>query len=274
MGTSASSNGPGFGVSLDPPWLDDIEPEPEFENHNNPDLKDNELLDDEQIPHIAPKARFAKARRNMGEYVHSGSKESLRRSLGHYSKTGMGGAKSLSRRMRVSAKVGSNLWRTFHELRDNPDFELGKVLSELKAKGANAANIISIIVKEVCPRGGSLDEMSSINSATAALSEYLDRYPELDITNLSDDQMWELTGTYLVNEIFSRIQLDIGQSFETADIPFPDRINRMNDMKDFIQVDVSIQLNKIRETEAQTFNVQNLLQKTIQRTFEIYEVEV
>ena len=25
MGTSASSNGPGSGVSLDPPWLDDID---------------------------------------------------------------------------------------------------------------------------------------------------------------------------------------------------------------------------------------------------------
>ena len=97
MGTSASSKGPGAGVSFDPPWLDDIDvPGQDNQNNNvNPAIG------------IAPKARFGSARRSMGEYVRSGSKDSARRSLGHYSKTGMGGAQNVARRMRTSTKTAS-----------------------------------------------------------------------------------------------------------------------------------------------------------------------
>lgn len=274
MGTSASSNGPGSGVSLDPAWLDDIDiNESNLPKTTQPEENNQESVpsEEEQKPVIAPRGRFSNARRNIGEYVRSGSKDSLRRSLGHYSKTGMGGAKALSQRMRASAKVGSNFYGVFRSLRDDPEFALGKVLSELKSQGADAQQIINTIVEHVCPDGGSVDEISIKNSVMVSLSEYLEKYPDVDFENLSDDQMWELTSSYIGNEIFNRIQMDIGQSFEKADIPYPDRIIRMNDMKDFIQAEVAIQFNKIRETELKSVNIQNLIQSTIQATFEVYE---
>lgn len=278
MGTSASSNGPGSGVSLDPPWLDDIDEstsnlpgitqsEVDGQKNTTPDEVQKDVV-------IAPKGRFSSARRNLGEYVRSGSQDFLRRSLGHYSKTGMGGARALSQRMRVSSKVGSNFYGVFRSLRDDPEFALGKVLSELKSQGADAQQIIDTIVEHVCPDGGSVDEISIKNSVMVSLSEYLEKYPDVDFENLSDDQMWELTSSYIGNEIFNRIQMDIGQSFEKADIPYPDRIIRMNDMKDFIQAEVAIQFNKIRETELKSVNIQNLIQSTIQATFEVYEEAV
>ena len=119
MGTSASSMGPGAGVSLDPEWLDDIEL-PNQDNDQpdcqNDDDSENDNQSDEKEPDyneklvIAPKFRFASARRGMGEYVRSGSKDSLRKSLGHYSKTGMGGSKNLSKRMRTSTKAAANFF--------------------------------------------------------------------------------------------------------------------------------------------------------------------
>ena len=46
MGTSASSNGPKSGISLDPPWLDDIDMDKNpFENH---DQDKEEISDDIQ----------------------------------------------------------------------------------------------------------------------------------------------------------------------------------------------------------------------------------
>ena len=80
MGTSASSKGPGAGVSFDPPWLNDIDVPGQDNQNNNVNLAIG----------IAPEARFRSARRSMGEYVRSGSRDSARKSLGHYSKTGMG----------------------------------------------------------------------------------------------------------------------------------------------------------------------------------------
>ena len=278
MGTSASSNGPKSGISLDPPWLDDIDMDKNpFENH---DQDKEEIFDDiqqndvQQLQILAPRARFSSARRNLSDYVRSGSTDSLRQSLGNYSRTGMGGAAAVSRRMRVSARVGANFFDTFRSLRDDAEFALGKTLSALKSQGADAPQIISAIVNHACPQGGSLDEISSKNSATAALSEYLEKYPDTDIFHLSDDQMWALTGTYLGNEIFSRIQMDVGQAFENSAIPFPDRIKRLNEMKEFIQVEVSNQLNKVRDTASQVVNTKKLLQETIKATFEIYEVAV
>ena len=276
MGTSASSNGPGSGISLDPAWLDDID-------FNGADSLGEGQTDDNSSDvsqdslntlNIAPRGRFSSARRDMREYVRSGSSDSLRRSLGHYSRTGMGGAKALSHRMRASAKVGSNFYGAFRSLRDDPEFALGKVLSDLKAQGANARQIISTIVEHVCPTGGSIDEVSLRNSATAALSEYLEEHPTVDFCRLSDDQMWELTGTYVANEIFERIQMDIGQAFEKNDIVVSDRIIRMNNMRSFIQADVAVQLNKIRETELKTVNIEKLIQHTIRATFEVYEEAV
>lgn len=278
MGTSASSNGPKSGISLDPPWLDDIDMDKNpFENHNqdkeeiSDDIQQNDV---QQLQILAPRARFSSARRNLSDYVRSGSTDSLRQSLGNYSRTGMGGAAAVSRRMRVSARVGANFFDTFRSLRDDAEFALGKTLSALKSQGADAPQIISAIVNHACPQGGSLDEISSKNSATAALSEYLEKYPDTDIFHLSDDQMWALTGTYLGNEIFSRIQMDVGQAFENSAIPFPDRIKRLNEMKEFIQVEVSNQLNKVRDTASQVVNTKKLLQETIKATFEIYEVAV
>ena len=264
MGTSASSKGPGAGVSFDPPWLDDIDvPGQDNQNNNvNPAIE------------IAPKARFGSARRSMGEYVRSGSKDSARRSLGHYSKTGMGGAQNVARRMRTSTKTASNFFNTFRSLRDDTTFSLGKEISELKNRGADASEIIDAIVGHVCPNGGSADEISCRDSGTSALSEFMDQNPDADFGNLSDDQIWSLTAIYLGNEVFNRIQMDIGQAFEKQDVPYVDRVTRLNDMREYIQSEIAIQMDALRKTADQNVDMNQLFQDTIKNTFEVFEVEV
>lgn len=283
MGTSASSMGPGAGVSLDPGWLDDIElpnqdnTQPDDQNDDNSENTnqfDGKEWDNNEKPDMAPKFRFASARRGMGEYVRSGNKDSLRKSLGHYSKTGMGGAKNLSKRMRISTKVAANFFQTFQSLRDNENFALGKILSELQGRGANANEIIDTIIDNVCPNGGSLDEVSCRDSGRFALSEFMNQNPDADISKLTDDQIWSLTGTFLGNEAFSRIQLDIGQAFEKQDVSAVERVNRMNEMKDYLQSEISVQLNRLRNSDSQTIDMQKLFQTAIKNTFEVYEVEV
>ena len=246
MGTSASSKGPGAGVSFDPPWLDDIDvPGQDNQNSNvNPAIG------------IAPKARFGSARRSMGEYVRSGSKDSARRSLGHYSKTGMGGAQNVARRMRTSTKTASNFFNTFRSLRDD------------------ASEIIDAIVDHVYPKGGSVDEVSCRDSGTSALSEFMDQNPDADFGNLSDDQIWSLTAIYLGNEAFNRIQMDIGQAFEKQDVPYVDRVTRLNDMREYIQSEIAIQMDALRKTADQNVDMNQLFQDTIKNTFEVFEVEV
>ncbi|MBR2039914.1 MAG: hypothetical protein IJ948_00835, partial [Clostridia bacterium] len=54
-------------------------------------------------------------------------------------------------------------------------FSLGKEILELKNRGAGASEIIDAIVSHVCPKGGSVDEVSCRDSGTAALSEFMIR---------------------------------------------------------------------------------------------------
>jgi len=282
MGTSSSSRGPGSGVSFDPSWLDDIDvpnadPSP-IEEQQQP--REQQLLDAgiQQIspPTIAPPARFRGTRINLGEYVKSGSRDSLRRSLGHYSKTGMGGAKNVTTRMRTSAAVGAGLFRSLQTVRDGNNLTLSGLFNKLKADGADTYQFIDAIIENVCPNGGSLDETSFRNSMYSALSEYLAKFPDADMSNLSDDSIWALTSSFLGHEVFSRVQLDIGQAFEKQSVSMAERMVRLKDMREYISSEISAQINSLRLQGANqsTKMLQRILGKAIENTFRVFEVEV
>lgn len=269
MGTSASSKGPGFGVSFDPPWLDDVDlPNIAHSTAENPkDISKENIL-------FAPKGRFRNARRDLGNYVKLGNRDSLRHALGHYSKSGMGGARNVANRLRLSTKVAASLFNTLYSLREGTNSTIGAIISKLKAEGANAYQLIDIIIENVCPNGGSIDESSCRNSGNAALSEFIEKQPDADISNLSDDEIWALTSSFLGDETFNRIQLDIGQVFERQDIPLADRVIRFNDMREYIKSEISAQINSLRNKKESLIDLQSILQTTIKNTFEVFEVEV
>lgn len=91
MGTSTSSTGPASGISMDPPWLDDIN-----SNTSVPTDSDSSSEQENETPTeqpstqapvvLAPRARFGTARKNLAEFARSGSQDSFKKAVGHYSK--------------------------------------------------------------------------------------------------------------------------------------------------------------------------------------------
>ena len=271
MGTSASHIGPKSGVSFDPQWLNDID-SPEqtvlpLLSNQNPQTVPAELTH-------APLARFRSARTNMGDYIRSGSRESLAKSLGHYSHTGMGGAQNVAKRMRHSASVASNLYSTFSSLRQGNESTISKIINDYKAEFTDVYGLIDAISEHICNNGGSLDETSSKDSVYLALSELFDKNPNTDFTVLSDDSIWSLVSSFLGYEAFSRIQLDIGRGFETNDIPLNDRVARLNDMRDYMESEISAQIGNIRNEigNKPPSDLQKIMLTAIERTFRVFEV--
>src|SRR5262245_19673040 len=96
MGTSASSAGPGGRVPLVPPWVPDVAP-----------TAPQAAAPAQTVPSVtvppaqalAPLGRFRGARANLGRFVATGSQQDLRRGLGHYVRSGSGGAVQATRRM-------------------------------------------------------------------------------------------------------------------------------------------------------------------------------
>lgn len=101
MGTSTSSRGPGGGVPLVPAW---VPPPPGEPPSQSP-------------PEMAPPRRFQPARTRLGGYGRSGSENDLRRGLGHYSRTGLGGSASGARRMAGTAVTAGGLYGVLDALR-------------------------------------------------------------------------------------------------------------------------------------------------------------
>lgn len=272
MGTSASHKGAKSGVSFDPPWLDDIDVP---NSPSEPQTDDKNAEAPVQPLAVAPRARFGGARRNMSDYVKTGNRDSLRRALGHYSKTGMGGAKRLASRMQSSTRVAAGMYSVLNSLRNGEIRDLESVISKLCDSDADAYSIIDAIVRYVCPDGGSLDETSTRDAVSSALSDLFQKDPEIDITKLSDDNIWSLVTSFLGYEAFNRLQLDIGQSFESLD-SLSSHMTRLNSMREYLESEIAAQLNTLRKESVQRSpsDLQGIIHTSIERTFATYEESV
>ena len=273
MGTSASSNGPGGDVLFDPPWLDEID-------HPS----DNDLLQDEAMgsneedsatlrPTIAPAKRFLGARRSLNHYVRTGDKESLSRALGHYSKTGMGGARNVADRMRTSTRAASSLFNFLQTAREGTDESLNEWISSLTTSNADTDEVINEIINKVSPDGGSIDETACGESMAQAIASVLEREPSINLFNLEDDNVWELIELFISFEAFKRICLDIGKIFEDSAISARTRVTRMNEMQEYLKAEIIVQIEELRnanEDFAPTA-LQKILKDAVESTFIVYE---
>lgn len=268
MGTSASHSGPKPGVSFDPPWLDDIDNQKPLEAPKVPQLV--------PILPLAPPARFRGARQSMGDYIKSGSSESLTKSLGHYSRTGMGGARNVANRMRHSANVATKIYSSFSSLREGNETTISGIINSYRTTTADVYVLIDAIAGYICGDGGSLDETSSRDSVSSALSDLFDKNPDVDIAALSDDNVWSLVSSFLSYEAFSRIQLDIGQGFETKDSPLSDLVTRLNDLREYLESEISSQISVIRSDVGKKppSDLHNIMMTAIESTFKVFEVTV
>ena len=139
MGTSASSSGPGGGVPLIPPWV----PEPEIDpvvvpvDDQGPDI-DEPGVPPPAPPQLAPTGRFRLARIHLGQFADSGSQGGLRRGLGHYVRTGLGGSRNASRRMASTAGKAGALYGVLQALGSGarPQVDLGIDPADLAGRPA------------------------------------------------------------------------------------------------------------------------------------------
>lgn len=282
MGTSTSSSGPGAGVPFDPPWLDALGGDGVGGDDTVPasdDESDNESApppEHEESEDVAPPRRYANARRELGAYARTGSKEALGKALGHYSKTGMGGARNAAARMRVSTKSAAGLVSFLQTARDGTDAGVNQWVSALAASNPSAQDVINEIIKQVTSTGGSLDEESCKDSMAQAMAELMETQPEVDLLKMGDTDIWTLVELFLTNEACNRLQLDIGQLFESSKLAPREVVVRLNDMRDYLKAELSAQMRtlQMKSKNPTTKQLETLMQNAIQNTFYVYEEEL
>lgn len=268
MGTSASSKGPSSNIPLDPPWLDDPQQEYPNENHD-PNSQTPPVL----LPALAPARRFAGARQNLGEYVRTGNYESLRRAIGHYSKTGMGGSGRVTSRMKTTTRSAANLFRFLQAVREQSDETIREWVDLLRNQHITAYDLANRIVQKVLPSDGSLDESSCRVSMDKALFDLIAQNPEVDFYHLTDDDIWTVIGSFLNYEAYNRLSLDIGKVFESSSLSPISMVNRLNQMRDYLHSEISAQIDKER-SKSDTVNsehIDTIIVNALRNTFSVYE---
>ena len=284
MGTSASSGGPGGGVPFDPPWLDDISlpqpgggSQPDDQEAGDGGSGDGQPAPTTEPPHkppyVAPPRRFANARRALGEFARTGNEDAFKKAVGHYSGTGMGGARSAAYRMRTSTRTGANVFNILQSARERTDPAVNEWVASLTGRNANPQEIVDEIIRHATPTGGSQDEAACQQSMAQAMEDLLADDPAVDLLNLGDDDIWALIESFMGYEAFYRLCLDIGQVFEDSALSPRERVTRMNEMHDYLKAELRAQIEALRaETpNAGSDQLQSILQYSLQNTFAVYE---
>lgn len=277
MGTSASSSGPGGGVSFDPPWLDEIEsPQTDATQHDdqgNDGVEGTDQNDNQPKLVIAPPRRFKSARTELTKYVRTGDRDSFQKAMGHYSRTGMGGAGNVATRMRTSTRSAASLFGFLQSARQGTDSAINEWVMALTSRNASAVEVVDQIISKVAPIGGSLDETSCRESMAQAMGNLLTKDPSINLLNLGDDNIWTLMESFLGYEAFKRLCLDIGKVFESSIISPRDRVIRMNEMQEYLKAEIFVQTEKLRKNEKRVAlnQLQTILQSAIKNTFIVYE---
>ena len=149
-------------------------------------------------------------------------------------------------------------------------------MKEIVDRGLGGRELVDAIIQQVAPSGGSKDEESSADSMSRALSEFLEKNEDVDLLKLGTEEIREITERYLANEACYRLANDIGQVLESDRISLKDSLQLLNEMRDYLRADLSVQIEKLWSLSANPTRSQldQILRSAIQRTFKIYEGEV
>lgn len=258
MGTSQSSNGPGSGVPLVPPWVPDpstpapgtpnpapIPPGPDGATQPQAPLPQApQTAPSQAIPapissQLSPPGRFAGARRNLGTFSRSGNKENLYRGVGQYIKTGYGGARTATSRFTGTSRTAGHLYSALSVGVLGIQPPPGGALDAALLQGKTAQEIINAVVDATRPIDGSQDSEASRFSINDSLAEVLTRYPDADLLNLTPDQRMYAVERFIASDVFRRFSLDMGKHIQDKAASATVAASRLKEAKSYIKETVA-----------------------------------
>lgn len=303
MGTSTSSKGGGAGSPFDPEWLgapeddgaggsgDSASPEsadgPEGDDAVGADgteagdSQDSSTEGDTTAPDgtagsatgaptpedFAPSRRFAAARTQMSAYLSGGGRESLRSAAKSMVNKGMGGPRRAASTMRRTAQAAGQLGQFLAAAREGTDARVVDWVQRVRDANLSANDLVLELVKEVLPDSGSVDDESLRNAAAEALGKLYENAPDVDIFNLTDQQIADVIGFTIANDVCNRMDLQLGQTYERLKFD-PQQVQMYrNDVKEFVHEEVRVVLDR---HGALSGDPQRLAREVLASTLEVF----
>ena len=283
MGTSQSSSGSPSGVPLVPPWVPDPV-QPDGQDVDGQDAQDGQDGNSENQsapsfqptlpispPALAPAGRFGPARTSLGRFARSGSADDMRRGVGHYFGKGLGGGGSATQRFGGATRTAGSLYGVLSSAAAGQTTEPGSPFDPALLSGRSADEVMDAVVEIVRPVDGTQDAEASRNAIRTALSELLDRFPDADLLNLSEDQRLFVIERYLALDVYNRIRLDVGKAIQDKAPSVVAALSRMRQIRDYVRETIASHFRALF-TSGQSLNARRIAQMGTQALHEAFEV--
>jgi len=276
MGTSQSSNGSPSGVPMVPPWVPDIPlpaASPEgLQNDHEEQAKPPRTEPQQPIP-IAPTGRFRNARLSLGKYAHSGDRDSMRRGVGSYIRSGYGGRGTATRRFGGTAGTADALYSALSGGATNPYTAPGGLLDPVLMTGRSADAVMDAVVEAVRPVDGTQDTEASRDAIKDALADVLTRFPEADLLNLEEQQRELAIERYVASDVFHRFDLDLGKTIRDKAPSAVTGLARLKEVREYIRETVAASFRKLRDAGLRLVagRITQIVQRALSETFRVFE---
>ena len=106
-----------------------------------------------------------------------------------------------------------------------------------------------------------------------ALSELLDRFPDADLLDLSEDQRVFAIERYVALDVYIRFALDLGKTLQDKAPSVSAGLSRLKDVKDYIKQTVSARFRDLKKAGEQlgARRISEMAGQALRDTFEVFE---
>jgi hypothetical protein len=155
----------------------------------------------------------------------------------------------------------------------NPLQAPGAPLDPVVLAGRSADDIMDAVTDAIRPVDGTQDSESSRASIRDALADTLDKYPDADLLNLTDEQKEHAIEVLVGNDIYGRFYLDLGmQVIENASSTSAG-LSRLKEIRDYIRETVAEAFRTLKSIgqSLSGSGVAAVVRDAIQETFSVFE---
>jgi hypothetical protein len=216
---------------------------------------------------IAPDRRFMPARAKLGKYLTGEGRGALRGAARSMINKGMGGAGRASRTMRGVAQGAGRLGQFLEDVRNGTDPQIIDWVQRVRGQNLSANDLALELIKEVMPDTGSVDDESLRNAAADALAQLYEQDPNVDIFQLTDQQIMAVIGFTIANEICNRMDLQLGQTYEKLKYSPVQIQGYRNDIKEWVHGEV---YRVMEGLAVQRLDTQALAKSVLQTALEVF----
>ena len=201
-----------------PPWVPELTTPAGVDHAANPDAENQDTSQGEQpagpgesTAPVALPGRFRPARMSLGRFASGGDERDLRRAIGHYVHTGLGGTRTAARRLGGTVHTANALYSALSQLATGQS-QPGASLDRNLLAGKSAREVVAAVVEAVRPVDGTLDAEASRNAVSLALSDLLTKFPEADLLNLTELERSFVIECFVARDVYNRFHLDVGKT--------------------------------------------------------------